>query len=165
LELQQVLLFDMLKRALVVVKTSRTAAPPGVGYFVREASRGFSRALQDVFIERGVTLPQFLYLRVLWEGDGVSQTYLSRRIGADRATVSFVLNTMEKQRMIVRKPDPGDQRKTNVFLTPLGRRLRTPLLDLANSVNTAATRGLNEAQIDAVTGALKQIISNLQQTD
>jgi DNA-binding MarR family transcriptional regulator len=155
----------MLKRALVVVKTSRPAAPPGVGYFVREASRSFSRALQDVFFERGVTLPQFLYLRVLWEADGVSQAYLSRRIGADRATVSFVLNTMEKQKMIVRRPDPGDQRKTNVFLTPFGRRLRTPLLRLANGINASATRGLKKQQIEDVTAALKLIVSNLQQPE
>jgi MarR family transcriptional regulator, organic hydroperoxide resistance regulator len=155
----------MLKRAIVVVKTSRAAVPPGVGYFVREASRSFSRALQDVFFERGVTLPQFLYLRVLWEADGVSQAYLSRRIGADRATVSFVLNTMEKQNMIVRRPDPDDLRKTKIFLTTFGRRLRAPLLRLANDINATATRGLKKQQIDQVTDVLKAIIGNLQQTE
>ncbi|HEY5341746.1 MAG TPA: MarR family transcriptional regulator, partial [Candidatus Aquilonibacter sp.] len=101
--------------------------PPGVGYFVREASRSYARALQALVVEHGVTLPQFFYLRVLWSGDGISQASLCQRIGVDRATASFVLTTMEKQGMIVRQTDPADLRKTNIFLTPLGRRLRVPL--------------------------------------
>ena len=148
----------MLKRYGVVVK----AVPPGVGYFVREASRSYARALQVVFVEHGVTLPQFFYLRVLWNGDGISQATLSGRIGTDRATASFVLTTMEKQGMIVRRPDPRDRRKTNIFLTPRGRRLRLPLLRVANRVNDRATRGLAAAQVEQLKSALETIVGNLQ---
>jgi DNA-binding MarR family transcriptional regulator len=149
----------MLKRSSVVVK----AVPaPGVGYFVREASRSYARALTGVFVKHGVTLPQFFYLRVLWNGDGISQTALSGQIGVDRATASFVLTTMEKQGMIVRRTDPADLRKTNIFLTPLGRRLRTPLLRVANGVNATATRGMPASQIDQLRSALQTIVANLQ---
>ncbi len=150
----------MLKRHVVVVKES--VPPPGVGYFVREASRSYARALQLVFVEHGVTLPQFFYLRVLWSGDGISQATLSGRIGVDRATASFVLTTMEKQGMIERRSDPRDLRKTNIFLTPRGRRLRLPLLRLANRVNDRATRGLAAAQVEQLKGMLETIVGNLQ---
>jgi DNA-binding MarR family transcriptional regulator len=148
----------MLKRSVVVVKVP----PPGVGYFVREASRGYARALQAVFVEHGVTLPQFFYLRVLWAGDGISQANLCQRVGVDRATASFVLTAMEKQGMVVRRIDPGDRRKTNVFLTALGRRLRTPLLRVANSVNASATRGLAADDVERLKNDLARIIANLQ---
>jgi DNA-binding MarR family transcriptional regulator len=157
-EFQQVFALAMLKRSVVVVKVP----PPGVGYFVREASRGYARALQAVFVEHGVTLPQFFYLRVLWGGDGISQADLCQRIGVDRATASFVITTMEKQGMIVRRTDPTDRRKTNVFLTALGRRLRSPLLRLANKVNAGATRGLPAEDVERVKNALARIVANLQ---
>ena len=152
----------MLKRSVVVV--NRTP-PPGVGYFVREASRSYARALQAVVVEHGVTLPQFFYLRVLWSGDGISQASLRQRIGVDRATASFVLATMEKQGMIARRTDLSDRRKTNVFLTPRGRRLRLPLLRLANKVNVNATRGLASGEVERVKNALKTIVANLQELD
>jgi len=149
----------MLNRHVVVVKS---VPPPGVGFYVREASRSYARALQAVFDEHGVTLPQFFYLRVLWSGDGISQRTLSDRIGVDRATASFVLTTMEKQGMIERRIDPADLRKTNIFLTPLGRRLRVPLLRVANGVNANATRGMAASEIERLKDALKAIVANLQ---
>jgi DNA-binding MarR family transcriptional regulator len=162
----------MLKRSLVVVNgtprsrkkaaTPPAVPPPGVGYFVREASRSYARALQLVFVRHGVTLPQFFYLRVLWNGDGISQATLCAQIGVDRATASFVLTTMEKQGMIVRQTDPGDLRKTNIFLTPLGRRLRVPLLRVANGVNATATRGMAASEVDLLRAGLETIVANLQ---
>jgi MarR family transcriptional regulator, organic hydroperoxide resistance regulator len=149
----------MLKRSEVVVNGT---PPPGVGYFVREASRSYARALQVLVVEHGVTLPQFFYLRVLWSGDGISQASLCQRIGVDRATASFVLTTMEKQGMIVRRSDPRDRRKTNIFLTARGRRLRLPLLRLANDVNANATRGLAPGEVERLKSALKTIVANLQ---
>jgi MarR family transcriptional regulator, organic hydroperoxide resistance regulator len=171
-EFQQVFASAILKPTPVVVNgtprsrkkaaTTPAAPPPGVGYFVREASRSYARALQLVFVQHGVTLPQFFYLRVLWNGDGISQATLCAQIGVDRATASFVLTTMEKQGMIVRQTDPSDLRKTNIFLTPLGRRLRVPLLRVANGVNASATRGMTASEVDRLRAALETIVANLQ---
>jgi DNA-binding MarR family transcriptional regulator len=161
----------MLNRHVVVVngavRSRKKAAPPavpppGAGYYVREASRSYARALQAAFVELGVTLPQFFYLRVLWNGDGISQRTLSDHIGVDRATASFVLTTMEREGMIVRRTDPADLRKTNIFLTPRGRRLRVPLLRVANGVNATATRGMAAAEVERLKSALKTIVANLQ---
>jgi MarR family transcriptional regulator, organic hydroperoxide resistance regulator len=152
----------MLNRRDVVVKS--TVPPPGVGFFVREASRSYARALQTAFIEHDVTLPQFFYLRVLWSGDGISQATLGARIGVDRATTSFVLTAMEKQGRIVRRPDPDDLRKTNVFLTARGRRLRGPLLRVANGINAAATRGMTAAEVERIKTSLKTIVANLAES-
>jgi DNA-binding MarR family transcriptional regulator len=69
---------------------------------------------------------------------------------------------MEKQGMIVRQTDPSDLRKTNIFLTPLGRRLRVPLLRVANGVNAGATRGMATSEVDRLRAALKTIVANLQ---
>ncbi len=161
----------MLKRSAVVVNGARKRSKkartpglpaPGVGYFVREASRSYARALQSVVVEHGVTLPQFFYLRVLWSGDGISQASLCQRIGVDRATASFVLTTMEKQGMIVRRTDPGDLRKTNIFLTARGRRLRLPLLRVATDINARATRGMAAGEVERIKSALNTIVANLQ---
>jgi DNA-binding MarR family transcriptional regulator len=138
------------------------AGPHGVGYFIREASRDYARALQVEFAELGVTLPQFFYLRLLWSDDGVHQATISQRIGVDRATASFVLTTMEREGMIERRSDASDLRKTRIFLTPTGRRLRAPLLRVADRINRRATRGLPPAEVDRIVDGLKLMIANLR---
>lgn len=136
---------------------------PGVGYFVREASRAYSRVLQTGFVELGVTPPQFFYLRALWENDGMTQTELGTRLGSDRGTISFVLTTMEKQGLIERRVDAQDLRRTRVFLTSRGKRLRGPLLSIANRMNDVATAGLSATAVTQVKNSLEKIIMNLEQ--
>ena len=135
--------------------------PPGVGFYIREASRAYARALSVALVEHGVTLPQFFFLRVLWAGDGINQSELSSQIGVDRGTASFTLTSMEKQGMIERHTDADDLRKTKIYLTALGRRLRAPLLRVANKLNDNATLGMPDAEIERVKRALDRIVANL----
>jgi DNA-binding MarR family transcriptional regulator len=60
-------------------------------------------------------------LRILWEKEGQTQTELGDHLKVKPATITKMLQRMEKTGFIIRRPDPEDQRVSRVYLTESGR--------------------------------------------
>lgn len=71
--------------------------------------------------EMGLTRGQPKMLRFLGENDGCRQKDIAERFYLRAASVSGILNTMERDGLIVRKTNPRSHRETLVFLTELGK--------------------------------------------
>lgn len=65
--------------------------------------------------------PQMLI--ALYHKDGQSQTELGNRRFVKPATITVMLNRMEKERLVERRQDPEDQRVSRVYLTDHGREI------------------------------------------
>jgi MarR family transcriptional regulator, organic hydroperoxide resistance regulator len=64
-------------------------------------------------------------LRALWEQEGLTHTELAERLHITPATITKMLQRMEKTGFVVRKPDIEDQRISRVYLTEAGRAIRS----------------------------------------
>jgi DNA-binding MarR family transcriptional regulator len=53
--------------------------------------------------------------------DGQTHSELADKLRITPATVTVMLKRMEKNGLLIRRPDPQDQRKSRVFLTEKGR--------------------------------------------
>lgn len=60
-------------------------------------------------------------LRALWEQEGLTQTELAGQMKITPATMTKMLQRMEKAGFIQRKMDAADQRISRVYLTEAGR--------------------------------------------
>jgi DNA-binding MarR family transcriptional regulator len=58
------------------------------------------------------------------DDDGIPVTKIAPRIGMEPNSLSRMIKTLEKNKIIIRKPDKFDQRKVNVHLTDYGLKLR-----------------------------------------
>ena len=63
-------------------------------------------------------------LQALWEQEGLMHTELARRLQVQPATITKMLQRMEKAGFVERRPDPDDQRVSRVYLTDAGRAVR-----------------------------------------
>jgi DNA-binding MarR family transcriptional regulator len=63
-------------------------------------------------------------LQALWEQEGLMHTELARRVQVQPATITKMLQRMEKTGFVERRPDPDDQRVSRVYLTEAGRAVR-----------------------------------------
>jgi DNA-binding MarR family transcriptional regulator len=63
-------------------------------------------------------------LQALWEQEGLMHTELARRLQVQPATITKMLQRMEKAGFVERRPDPDDQRVSRVYLTGAGRAVR-----------------------------------------
>jgi DNA-binding MarR family transcriptional regulator len=87
---------------------------------------------------------EVIALRLLAETDGMSQRDLADVLHLSRPRVTSILQALEKAGAVTRRPDPGDQRITRVFLTETGRR------------QEEANRASFEDYVNSTVGSLSQ---------
>jgi DNA-binding MarR family transcriptional regulator len=146
----------------VILRHWREAVPNDrLAHLVKDATRALVRALQVRLAEHSVSFGHWTFLRILWEGDGLTQRELSARAGVMEPTTFSALKAMERLGYIARRQRDGDRKKVFVFLTPKGRALRRRLVPLAEEVNSIAIRGVSAAAIAATRKALLAIIENI----
>ena len=140
------------------------ARPPktGIGMLLRDADTAFNRYLTAQLAAHGVTFGQFQHLRNLWVEDGLTQAELSRRIGIEMASSTAILDSLEAEKLITRVRNAADRRKINVFLTPAGAALETPLMACAADANKRASKGLSKAEVARLFSLAGQIIENFK---
>ena len=149
-----------------ILRHWREAVPDDrLAHLVKDATRALVRALQMRLAEHGVSFGHWTFLRILWEGDGLTQRELSEQAGVMEPTTFSALKAMERLGYIRRRRRGGDRKKVYVILTPKGRRLRDHLVPLAENVNRIAVRGVRPADIAATRAVLLTIIENLAQDE
>jgi DNA-binding MarR family transcriptional regulator len=138
-----------------------TAPHDRLAHLLRDAVRGFHRALQVRLAEHGVSHGHWSFLRVLWEGDGLTQRELSMRAGLTEPTAFYALRALESLGYVTRRSIGERRRRALVFLTPEGQALRAKLEPLAQEVNAIAVRRVADSDIAATRRTLLAIIQNL----
>ena len=145
-----------------ILRHWREAVPDDrLAHLVKDATRALVRALQMRLAAHAVSFGHWSFLRILWEGDGLTQRELSEQAGVMEPTTFAALKAMERLGYITRGKRGTDRKKTYIFLTPGGRALRQKLVPLAEDVNRIAVRGVRRAQVAATRAVLLAIIENL----
>jgi DNA-binding MarR family transcriptional regulator len=132
-----------------------------LGYQINHLARQLARALRDEIAPLGVVPGQFAQLLALFEQDGLTQAELCERVQIEQPTMANTLARMQRDGLIERVPDPADSRRSLVLLTDRARQLEDELVAAARSVNAAATRGLDDAEVAAFMSTLATLIDNL----
>ena len=150
----------MSARTQTILRHWREAVPDDrLAHLVKDATRALVRALQMRLAGHKVSFGHWTFLRILWEGDGLTQRELSDEAGVTEPTTFSALKAMERLGYIRRRGD--DRKKVYVFLTPKGRALKRLLVPYAEEVNAVAVRGVRKADIAATRAVLLAIIENL----
>jgi DNA-binding MarR family transcriptional regulator len=145
-----------------ILRHWREAVPNDrLAHLVKDATRSLVRALQMRLAEHAVSFGHWTFLRILWEGDGLTQRELSEQAGVMEPTTFSALKAMERLGYVVRRQVGRNRKKVHVFLTPKGRLLKSLLVPLAEGVNDIAVRGVKPADIAATRAVLLAIIGNL----
>lgn len=76
--------------------------------------------------ELGLTATQVVALRELSEP--ITARELASRMTCEPSNATFVLDRLEQQNLIQRRPHPTDRRAKQIVLTPAGRRCRATVL-------------------------------------
>jgi DNA-binding MarR family transcriptional regulator len=73
--------------------------------------------------ESKLTIPQYFILSLLSEKDGRPFKELADELACTRATITGIVDTLEKKDLVTRNPNPVDRRSLLVKLTDKGRAL------------------------------------------
>ncbi len=123
--------------------------------------KALRRAFEGRAAALDITVAQFQVLRRLWQGDGVLISVLTREANSDGGTITGVLDRLEARALIRRERCPDDRRVIRVFLTPAGRDLESPLLEILAALNEQALAGFSEPERARLMQALERVGDNL----
>ena len=132
-----------------------------LAHLVRDAARGLTRALQFRLSEHSVSFGHWVFLRILWERDGLTQRELSVEASLMEPTTHSAILKMEKLGYVTRRHEHGDRKRMQVYLTDHGRRLRDVLVPLAEEVNAKAVSNVPGEDVEVTRRTLLAMIHNL----
>jgi MarR family transcriptional regulator, organic hydroperoxide resistance regulator len=142
----------------------REQQPPiGTGLLLRRAHRSLARVLKPHFAPYSVSVAGFNVLFILWHGTDVTQAELPKLVDIDKATLTPIIDALERERLIQRRQDPVDRRRNNLFLTPRGRELEGPLMTLATEAVAAALYGVAPEEVATMRRGLLAMLQNLDE--
>jgi DNA-binding MarR family transcriptional regulator len=127
---------------------------------VKDAFRRTSRALQIRLAEHSISYSHWTMLRILWQGDGLTQRHLSEQAGVTEPSTFSALKAMEKLGYISRQK-VLNKKQIRVFLTPKGAALRSVAVSAAEDVNRIALKGVSPEDAEVTRRTLIAMIQNL----
>ena len=145
-----------------ILRHWREAVPEDrLAHLIKDAARALVRSLSVRLGDHRVSFGHWSFLRILWEGDGLTQRELSEQAGVMEPTTFSALKSMQRLGYVKRRQVGDDRKKVFVFLTPKGRRLRDKLVPLAEEVNRVAVDGVPPRDIATTRRVLLSIIENM----
>lgn len=135
-------------------KESKYARFADMWYQIDSASfRYFYPRLAEIGLTRG----QPKMLRFLGTHDGCRQKDIAEQFCLRAASVSAILDVMEKDGMIERRPNPESRRETLIFLTEAGRQKLGQLAEFYQELDREVFHGMEDSEYEHMMSTLEKI--------
>ncbi|NOR19416.1 MAG: MarR family transcriptional regulator [Xanthomonadales bacterium] len=123
------------------------------------ANQLWVRQLRD----HGLTIGRWQVLNVLSSYDGSRIGTIADLSGGEQAAVSRVIDQMERDELVKRRPSLNDSRAVEVWITQLGRKTYAELMPEAKAFVKRMVRTLTDTEIKQMTSLLERLFSDLQE--
>ena len=124
----------------------------------------FSRA--HVLLEKiGLYRGQPPVLRMLWEQEGRTHSELAGKLNVQPATITKMIQRMERAGFVERRSDPNDERVSRVYLTETGRNIQADVQRIWRTLETETFAGFNEEELEKLRQFFERIRDNLSQVN
>jgi MarR family transcriptional regulator, organic hydroperoxide resistance regulator len=117
--------------------------------------------VQSLLEALGLYEGQPALLRSLWAQEGLTHAELARRLRVRPATVTKMIQRMEKSGFVERRPDPSDQRLSRVYLTGAGRSSQVAVRQVWRTLEKDAFSGLTDDERVQLQHFFQKIRENL----
>lgn len=133
----------------------------GLGFFLREAFRAYTKEIEARFAAHKITPLQFTFLWILSIEENLSQVELAQRAGITRASATDDIEALKRRKFIRGRRDAADKRKIILSMTPAGQDMVARLAEHAATTNTIARGEMSKQSYRQLFELLAQVTSNL----
>lgn len=132
-------------------------------YLIMACHIKIQKKLYSRLKDLGLTIGQPKILDYLKDHDGALQKEIAAACHIEPATLTSVLNGMEKAGLAVRKTANSNKKNSYIYLTDKGREAVLLLNREFQTIETKAFSGLSHSQVSECMEALKKIYENLSE--
>lgn len=140
---------------------TKAKSPENIDFILANVGHLHRTRAQQLFESLGLHQGQPPVLRALWEQEGLTHTELGARLKVTAATITKMLQRMEKAGFLTRQPDAQDQRVSRVYLTEGGRAVKGKLEKVFKQLEEESFAGLSMQERELLHGLLLRLRANL----
>ncbi len=135
-----------------------------VGFVVNSTAKAFQKVL-DMELRKnvGVTISQWRVIVTLIQHPGLTQKEIADKVGIEGATLVPVIDKMEQEGLLKRKPDSKDRRVNRIYLTSKADSLWNSMMECALHIRKTSTKDISEDELETTLETLRKISKNLSE--
>ena len=134
-------------------------------FLLMEVSRRFVLRFEVHAGSISLNLLQCRALVCLEKNEGMSQVRLAGLVGVDAMTVVRIVDRMESEGLLERRPDPADRRSRCLYLTPRARPLLHEIRRLGDLSRAEVLAGIRGDDLQVFMDVLERMEDNLSKLD
>lgn len=141
------------------MKTKISGLPDHVGYWLRLLSNEVSASFAARLERHGVSVPQWVVLRVLFGAEPMPLKDIVARVGVDQGSLSRMVERLRARGLVMREENPVDRRALAIALTREGRQLVPKLAREADENDRAFFRHLSPRRRAEFLATVRELIA------
>jgi len=134
-------------------------------YLLNRAGVRIADAFSKEIRPLGATLQMWRVLAALRELNGSRMGDLSETTSIEVSTLTRLVDSMEKKKLVARRGDPADARAIVLHATAAGRSLTRRILPIAERYEKLALRGFSAREAEQLKVALRRLYANARNLD
>ncbi|WNJ17676.1 MarR family winged helix-turn-helix transcriptional regulator [Pontibacter sp. G13] len=108
-----------------------------------------------------LTIDQWIIFKQVGEGDGVSLVSIADNTFKDPASVTRIVDALQKKGLVEKRMNPNDRRKFDVYLTEEGSTVLTSMIPRVVDIRAKGLSGIPEEELNAMSKVLSKIYENV----
>ena len=133
-----------------------------IGFVVNATAKAFQKSFDlELRKNAGVSLSQWRVVGALVIQPGLTQKEIADKVGIEGATLVPVIDKMEKEGLLKRKPDSDDRRVNRIYLTQKADSLWETMIECALRIRKSSSKNVSESDIQTTLETLRKISKNL----
>jgi MarR family transcriptional regulator, transcriptional regulator for hemolysin len=135
------------------------------GFLLKEVSRRYTLLFEHRARQFPLTLSQCKALVRLEKNQGVSQARLAELAEVDAMTMVRILDRMEADGLLERRPDPADRRARCLYLTAKAKPLLDQIWRLADDIRAEIFAGVAKSDRDVFMSVLEHMYDKISELE
>ena len=132
-------------------------------FAVARVTRRWRKLLDERLKDLGVTQARWTTMVYLQQGgEGLTQRELARLIAIENTTLVRLLDSLEQQGLIERRPCPNDRRARRLHLTKDGTEFMNVLTERAARLREEMLDGISDRDIEGAVKVFHKILENAE---
>ena len=132
-----------------------------VGFTLSQLGLEVSRRFGEVVAALGLEPRHFALLRGVSRWEGEAQQVIADRLQIPASTMVAVVDHLERDGLVERRPHPSDRRARNLYMTPAGRERVEEATASAMGLESTVCSGLTASEREALLALLRRVAANL----
>jgi MarR family transcriptional regulator for hemolysin len=135
------------------------------GFLLKEVTRRYGLRFEVHARQLSLNLTQAKALIRLEKNEGVSQARLAELVEVDAMAMVRIVDRMEADGLLERRPDPADRRARCLYLTAKAKALLEEIWRLVELTRAEILAGISKAERDVLMDVLERIHDNLSRLE